>query len=188
MGRFLYNICFVALFINLLHPDETMAQTYPTSDQFLSVATINQDRLFSESQFGKSFNTKFQNDATLLTEENRRIENELAIEEAVLTQKRKEIENIEFRKLAEIFNKKVETIRRDQSQKLNDLNTSRIQAQRAFFAQVKPIIIEMMQELGIQFILNDQAIFMSGNSGDITNDAIQRIDQILGAGVPLDQQ
>ena len=68
------------------------------------------------------------------------------------------------------------------------MNASRIQAQRAFFAQAKPIIIDMMQELGIQFILNDQAIFMSGNSGDITDDAIQRIDQVLGAGVPLDQQ
>jgi Skp family chaperone for outer membrane proteins len=165
-----------------------MAQSYPTSDQFLSVATINQDKLFSESQFGKMFNIKFQNDANLLTAENRRIENELAIEEAELTQKRKKLQNTEFRKLAAIFNKKVETIRHDQSQKLNDLNASRIQAQRAFFAQAKPIIIEMMQELGIQFILNDQAIFMSGNSGDITDDAIQRIDQVLGAGVPVDQQ
>lgn len=188
MGRFLYSLGFVALFISLLHPIETRAQTYPTSDQFLSVATIDQDKLFSKSQFGKSFNQKFQNDATLLTEENRSIESELAIEEADLTQKRKELQNIEFRKLAEIFNNKVETIRRDQSQKLNDLNASRIQAQRAFFAQAKPIIIDMMQELGIQFILNDQAIFMSGNSGDITDDAIQRIDQVLGAGVPLDQQ
>ena len=188
MGRFLHCFGIVAILVSLLHSNETMAQTYPTSDQFLSVATINQDRLFSESQFGKSFNQKFQNDATLLTEENRRIENELAIEEADLTQKRKELQNIEFRKLAEVFNNKVEIIRRDQSQKLNDLNASRIQAQRAFFAQAKPIIIDMMQELGIQFILNDQAIFMSGNSGDITDEAIQRIDKVLGAGVPLDQQ
>ena len=80
--------------MGMLHSNETMAQTYPTSDQFLSVATINQDRLFSESQFGKSFNQKFQNDATLLTEENRRIENELAIEESDLTQKRKELQNM----------------------------------------------------------------------------------------------
>ena len=183
-----YKSGLIALCIGLLLPINVMAQSYPTFDQFSSVATIDQDRLFSESQFGQSFNKKFQNDATALTEENRRIEKELAAEEADLTQKRKELENVAFRKLASVFNEKVEAIRRDQSQKLNDLNASRIQAQRAFFSQAKPIIVKLMEERGIQFILNDQAIFMSGNSGDITDSAIRRIDQVLGTVVPIDQQ
>lgn len=174
--------------LSLQSPIVAVAQTYPTSEQLLPVATINQDRLFSGSMFGKSFNRKFQEDAGILAEENRRIEAELEAEENDLTQKRKELSNVEFRKLAEVFNDKVEVIRRDQARKLNNLNASLIQAQRAFFVQAQPIIVELMQDHGIQFILNDQAVFMSGNSGDITDSAIERIDQVLGAAIPLDQQ
>jgi Skp family chaperone for outer membrane proteins len=164
----------------LQSPLWAVAQSYPTSEQFIPVAIINQDRLFSDSMFGQSFNKKFQNDTNILAEENRHKEKELADEENILTEKRKTLSNIEFRKLAAIFNDKVEVIRRDQSQKLNNLNASRIQAQRAFYAQVKPVIIELMQERGIQFILNEQAIFMTGGSGDITDIAIERINQSFG--------
>lgn len=187
MGRIKNSLGLIALSLTLFFTTGLLAQSYLTSDQFLPVATIDQDRLFSDSLFGQSFNQKFQNDAIILAEENRRIEKELAQEESDLTQKRKELENVEFRKLASIFNKKVETIRRNQSQKLNELNASRIQAQRAFFAQARPIIIELMRERGIQFILNDQAIFISANSADITDGAIQRINQVLGSAVPLEQ-
>lgn len=183
MGRIRNSLGFFALCLSLQSPAASIAQNYPTADQFLPVATINQDRLFSGSLYGKNFNEKFQNDTNKLAEENRRIEKELADEEADLTQKRKELSNIEFRALAAIFNEKVEIIRRDQSQKLNALNASRIQAQRTFFIQAQPIIVNLMQERGIQFILNDQAIFMSVASGDITSAAIERIDQVLGDGV-----
>lgn len=162
-----------------------IAQNYPTAEQFLPVATLNQDRLFLESMFGKNFSEQFQNNTNTLAEENRRIENELADEEIELTLKRKRLPNTEFRKLADVFNKKVETIRRERAQKLNYLNSSRIQAQRIFFANATPIIIELMQERGIQFILNDQAIFMAANAGDITDSAIERIDKVLlGASAP----
>jgi len=182
MGRIQNNLVLFALCLSLQSPIAAVAQSYPTSEQFLPVATINQDRLFAGSLFGKNFNEKFQNDANILAEENRRIEKELAGEEADLTQKRKELSNIEFRALAAVFNEKVEIIRRDQAQKLKVLNASRIQAQRAFFVQAQPIIVNLMQERGIQFILNDQAIFMSGSSGDITDSAIAHIDRVLGAG------
>jgi len=182
MGRIRNSLVLFTLCLSLQSPTAAIAQSYPTSEQFLSVATINQDRLFSGSLFGKNFNEKFQNDANTLAEENRRIEKELADEEADLTQKRKELSNTEFRALAAIFNEKVEIIRRDQAQKLNVLNASRIQAQRTFFVQAQPVIVKLMQERGIQFILNDQAIFMSGTSGDITDNAIEHIDRVLGTG------
>jgi Skp family chaperone for outer membrane proteins len=188
MGGFLNSLTFLAASLILHVPGAVQAQTYPTSDQFLPVATIDQERLFSESRFGKAFNTTFQKNASNLAEENRRIEKELADEEVDLTQKRKELSNVEFRKLADVFNNKVEIIRRDQAQKLNTLNSSRIQAQLDFFTRAKPVIVELMQERGIQFILNDQAIFMSGGSGDITNNAIERIDQVIGDNIQSDQQ
>jgi Skp family chaperone for outer membrane proteins len=184
MRKIRKSLNFLGLCLLLQSPVWAVAQSYPTSDQFLPVATIDQDRLFSGSLFGQSFNKKFQDDANLLAEENRRKETELTDEENVLTEKRKTLENEEFRKLAAVFNDKVEAIRRNQSQKLNNLNASRVQAQRAFFAQVKPVIVELMQEHSIQYILNDQAIFMSGGTGDITDIAIERIDQTFGEFTP----
>jgi Skp family chaperone for outer membrane proteins len=152
---------------------------YPVSKQVLPVATINQEKLFSNSLYGKSFNEKLQDDANILSLENRRIEKELSDEEISLTQKRKELPNEDFRKLADIFNKKVESIRRDQSLKSAELNAANTQIRKRFFIQAQPIIVQLMQERGIQFILNEQSIFMSANSGDITQAAVERIDQVL---------
>ncbi len=163
----------------MLSAQSTTGLEYPVSEQFLPVATINQEKLFSNSLYGKSFNEKLQDDANILSQENRRIEKELSDEEVSLTQKRKELPNEDFRKLADIFNKKVENIRRDQSQKAAELNAANTQIRKRFFKQAQPIIVQLMQERGIQFILNEQSIFMSANSGDITQAAVERIDQVL---------
>jgi len=164
------------------------AENFPTSDTLSPVATINRDRLFGDSEYGKSFNTKFQNDANTLAEENRRIEQGLIDEEMSLTQTRKELSNNEFRKLADAFNEKVERIRVEQARKTNELNATRIQARRAFFKLAQPIIIELMQERGIQFILNDQAIFIATSDGDITNAAIETINTRLSFSEPSQDQ
>lgn len=179
MGMFRNRFVFFAACLIFIVPNYAAAQFYPTSDQLLPVATINQERLFAESKYGKQFNQKFKNDANILSEDNRLIEKELTDEEIALTEKRKVLPNDEFRKLAGIFNEKVETIRRDQTQKQKDLNTAGVQVQRVFFSQVQPIIIQLMQERGIQYILNEKSIFMSTNSGDITDSVIKRIDQAL---------
>lgn len=182
MGKFRYSLGLFVAYLCLQLPLMAFAQSsYPTSAQLLPVATIDQDRLFADSLFGKAFTEKLRKDASALDEENTRITKELTDEETALTEKRKKLTNEEFRKLAAIFNDKVETIRRDQAQKQKKLNTERIQGQLAFFVKVKPIIIDLMNERGILFILNDKAIFMAGTSGDITNSAIERIDQVLGA-------
>jgi Skp family chaperone for outer membrane proteins len=188
MGKLRYSLGLFVACLSLQWAFGAHAQSYPTSDQLLPVATIDQERLFADSLFGKAFNEKLRKDVNELEEENTRIANELTDEETALTEKRKELTNEEFRKLAAIFNDKVEVIRRDQALKQKNLNSEQVQAQLAFFVKAKPIIVDLMNELGILFILNDQAIFMAGNSGDITNTAIGRIDQTLGAGILSGQE
>ena len=165
-----------------------VAEEFPTSETFLPVATIDQDRLFADSLYGKSFSNKFQKDANTLAEENRRIEQDLIDEENSLTQKRKELSNVEFQKLASAFNEKVEQIRKEQAAKTTELNASRIQARRAFFKLAQPFIIQLMHERGIKFILSDQAIFMSVSDGDITNAAIELINRDLSGQSPSQEQ
>ncbi len=188
MGKLRYSLILFVACLSLQWSSAAVSQSYPTSDQLLPVATIDQERLFADSLFGKVFNEKLRKDANALDEENTRIAKELTNEETALTEKRKELTNEEFRKLAAIFNDKVEIIRRDQALKQKNLNAERVQGQLAFFVKAKPIIVDLMNELGILFILNDQAIFMGGNSGDITSTAIERIDQVLGAGVLSEQE
>lgn len=156
-----------------------MAEDFLTSEQLLPVAIIDQDRLFSESFFGQSFNKKFQEDANTLSEENRRIEKELSDEEDALTQKRQDLPNEEFRKLAAAFNEKVEKIRSIQSKKENDLNISRLEAQRIFFAKAEPVIIELMRDRRIQFILDKKSIFIARQSSDITDSVIKHINEAI---------
>ncbi len=188
----MHNIRYIfAFLISLIigqPPHMAVAEEFPISETPSPVATINQDSLFSDSLYGKSFNEKFKQDANTLAEENRRIEQELIDEENTLTQKRKELSNVEFRKLASEFNEKVEKIRIEQASKNNELNATRIQARRAFFRLAQPLIIQLMQERGIQFILSDQAIFMSVSDGDITNAAIERINTSLSSPKPSQEQ
>jgi len=160
---------------------QATAQTFPTAEQFLPVAILNQDRLYLETGLGQSLNDSLLGDARVLTNENRKIEADLETEERALTDLRKTLEPVAFSKLASAFNIKVEQIRREQTQKANDLTSKRITIQRDFLAQIQPIIIELMQERGIQFILNEQAIFMASNLGDITDDVIARINAQIQA-------
>ncbi|KAB7615883.1 OmpH family outer membrane protein [Amylibacter sp. SFDW26] len=184
-----YSIIFVffAALIFGQTPYRAFAQSFPTSEELSNVATIDQERLFNGSAYGQSFTAKLQKDTNALADENRRIEQELVSEENDLTQKRKELSNVEFRKLASTFNEKVEKIRAEQALKTNELNATLIQARRAFFKLAQPIIIDLMQERGIKFILNNQAIFISTSDGDITDEAIERINTSLSSS-PASQE
>ncbi len=65
MRRYQSNFVYLAICLGLLLPSVLFAQSntgleYPVSDQSLPVATINQEKLFSNSLYGKSFNEKLQ--------------------------------------------------------------------------------------------------------------------------------
>ena len=77
MGKLRHNLRLCAVLLGLHIPVAAAAQYFPTADQFLSVATIDQDRLFSDSLFGKAFSKDFIKNTNTLAEENRRIEKEL---------------------------------------------------------------------------------------------------------------
>lgn len=173
------KICGLIFFFTFWATSTIFAQNYPTAEQYLPVATINQDRLFNESSFGNSFSKYISEKTNLLAEENNRIQRELEAEEISLTEKRQELPNDEFRQLADTFNQKVETIREQQAEKLGSLNALRLKARQHFFTQAQPAIVKLMQERGIQFILNEQAIFIAGASGDITNSAIEKINIVI---------
>ncbi len=158
----------------------TWAQQYPVFKEALPVATLNSTRLFTQSLAGRAALKKSQTKSRALADENRGIEADLEQEEVRLTELRKTIPAEEFRALAEAFDKRVVETRQVQNAKAADLSRELNTTQRAFSVAVQPILKELMSEKGIVFILSEQAIVLGERSGDITEEALRRVDIKIG--------
>lgn len=147
------------------------------------ILTVQPDRLFSESAFGKRVEREIEAEGAVLTAENRRIEAELRAEELELTERRSEMEPDAFRTLADAFDQKVQETRRRQEQKLREISQMGEQAKREFIAASLPVLQQIMRETGAGAILDHSSVFLSAEAADITSLAITRIDEVLGDGV-----
>ena len=171
----------ILVFGLLLSAGGASSQGFPVYKESLPVASLNSERLFSESLAGKAILEASREKTVTLSEENRRIESELEQEERELTEKRKTLPAAEFQALADAFDEKVVKIRRTQNAKGSALSQELEAARREFSNRVRPILLQLMSERGIIFVLNEQAIALAVSSGDITNDALKRIDNEIGA-------
>lgn len=145
------------------------------------ILTLNQDRLFAESAFGRAVQARAEAESAALTAENRRLEEALAAEERALTDRRASLPTDEFTRLANEFDAKVEDIRAAQDAKSRAI-TRRIEEDRQrFFEAATPVLGDLLAETGAAAILADSAIVMSLTSLDITPAAIARMDTVLPA-------
>lgn len=145
--------------------------------------TIQPDRLFSESLFGKRVAQEIEAEGAVLTAENRNIEADLRAEEQELTARRSAMEAEAFRTLADAFDRKVQETRSTQDQKLREISQLGETARREFFAASLPVLEGIMRETGAGVILDHSTVFLSADVVDITDLAITRIDKVLGDGV-----
>ncbi len=150
------------------------------------VLTIQPERLFAESAFGKRITQELEAEGAVLTAENRRVEAELRAEELELTERRSSMEPEAFRALADAFDEKVQETRRTQVQKLREINQMRENARREFFAASLPVLQGILLDSGAGAILDHASVFLSAESADVTELAISRIDAVLGDGASLE--
>jgi Skp family chaperone for outer membrane proteins len=165
-----------------LAPDVGGSVTIPSP-----VLTIDPDRLFADSEYGKRVERELEDQARALAAQNRKIEAELSAEEKKLTEERPKLPPEQFRKLADAFDTKVQRIRKEQDAKNKALGTRREEERRKFLRLVLPILASLIRENGAVAILNRQAIFLSFNGIDITDRAIARINTRIGDGAALDK-
>ena len=177
MGR-AWRLLFLAGALALTTP--LAAQT--TGAPAPQVATLDQDRLYGESRFGKALEAKAQAASQALAAENRRIEAELSAEEADLTAKRQTLSPQAFEPLAQAFDAKVEKLRADQSAKVDALKAERDADRQAFFQAAVPVLADLMRQIGAYAILNKQAVILSFDAIDMTDRAIAALDAKLGDG------
>lgn len=151
--------------------------------QLLSpILTIDSDRLFSDSAYGKQTAMDFEARGAALAAENRRIEEELTREEKALTEQRAVLSPAEFRTLADAFDEKVQNFRRQQDAKTRELNKALEESRVVFLNSAVPVLETLMRDAGAGVVLERRSVFLSANAIDITREAIERLDETLGDG------
>jgi len=171
-----------AVFLAVLVPLAASAQQFPVFEQTVPVASLNREDLFKKSAYGKALLEQLNQKQKHLSDENTELYTNLESEELELTSLRKKITPEEFEPLAKDFDTKANKIRAQQRQKLAELNNELEKARFAFFRRSEVVIRRLMQERGIIYVLNEQAILVSTGEGDITRDVINRLDALFANG------
>ncbi len=146
------------------------------------ILTLDQDRLFSESLWGKRASRRIETASAELSAENRQIEAELTAEEKTLTEKRATMPVDEFRAAADAFDVKVTEIRRTQDGKARAIGQLQDVERQRFYAAALPVMGEVLRSRGAVAVLDKRAIFLAADAIDVTDEMIVQIDSVLGEG------
>lgn len=146
------------------------------------VLTLDQDRLYMESLFGKALEARITSSNQELAAENRKIEQDLASEEAELTQKRPTMSPMAFQVLADGFDARVEQLRAGQTAKAEAAKSQREAGRKGFFQASVPVLADLMRQSGAYAILNRSAVVLAFDAIDVTDQAIRALDEKLGDG------
>lgn len=145
------------------------------------ILTLDQERLFLESEFGRASVAREDTATRALEAENKRIEAELVAEEQALTEERKTLPAEDFAAKATEFDQKVERIRTEQDQKARDLTRNRDADRQDFLRLAVPVLGEMLKDRGAVAIIDKAALILSLSAIDITDEAIARVDAAASA-------
>lgn len=154
----------------------------PTSQIQSPILTIDRDRLYAETMYGKAVEARFKADSDALIAENLRLEQALEAEERDLTDRRTTLPAAEFKALAAAFDAKAESIRTAQQAKSRAIGKKRESEQQRFLEAAVPVIGGLMRESGAAAVFDKQMIIVSLRAVDITDAAIARVDAVLGSG------
>lgn len=150
-----------------------------------AILTLDQDRLFIGSAFGKAALAREEAATRDLAAENVRIEQALETEEKDLTTRRATLPAAEFAALAAAFDTKVEEIRTAQDAKSRAIALRRDEDRQRFLQAAVPVLGSLLTEKGAVAILDKNAIILSLSAIDVTEAAIARVDAALGDGSTL---
>jgi len=147
-----------------------------------AILTLDQERLFADSLWGRRATAAIEADSAALSAENRRIEAELTAEERSLTEERAGMDSAAFRAAADAFDARVTEIRRIQDEKARELGRRPESERQRFFAAALPALSAALRAQGALVILDSRAIFLAADSIDVTDELIAAVDEAIGAG------
>jgi Skp family chaperone for outer membrane proteins len=184
-GAYRRLLCALALAV---WPAVGFAQSAAPSDSLATpvarsqIAVIEQERLFLQTRFGKAMQASTDSARKALQAENQRLEADLEAEERRLTDQRPTMPADQFRPLAEAFDEKVKGIRQAQDAKARELARRAEEDRSRFVETAAPILVALMSELGAVVLIDKSVAVLSMDSIDVTDEAIAKIDAVLGDG------
>lgn len=160
----------------------------PAQVRAAGILVVNQERLLTGSQRGQAILAAEEEARERLRAEARAIDNAFEEEERALTDRRAGLDAADFRALADAFDARVVTARRDQDARAAALAAEFDAGRRRFYAAVAPILVGLMERYGAQAILDENIVLMAAQGIDITDAAIAEIDAMPGADAPADSR
>ena len=157
-------------------PNTGFTQSYPIYKNTSAIAVLDQEALFTESDWGKRILKDVEEKVIILSAENRSIEKKLEIEEFELTKTRKIIKKVEFDILALEFDTKVKDIRDLQADKQRKINVFLNENRALFFETIRPMLLSFIDELGVEVLLDKDTVALASTGSDITNITIKKVN------------
>ena len=146
--------------------------------------TIDDERLFRESQFGQRVTREINAASRELETENNRLLEELTAREAELTERRAEMTVEAFRAAANEFDDMAEDARRAQAEKRQRLSQFEEAERRRFFADIETVLQDVLEAEGGDILIDARAVIIARPALDMTDAAIVAMDAALGEGSP----
>ena len=147
------------------------------------IATLDQEGLFRRSLFGQRVFKEVSDKSDILLAQELLLQSQLETEESSLTAKRKKINTEKFKELASAFDQKVQKIRAETTENRMKLGEYSESERNRFFKVILPILVQLSDEFGITTLLDHRMAILSLK--DITDEAIKRVDKIIGDGKEL---
>ena len=153
-----------------------------------NVFTVDISKMLKFTNFGKYILLENNKSRSKLQKENDILESELLLEEKLLSELRKTLTADEFLKKAIAFDEKVSEIRSNQARKEEILNDQIRKEEAEFFKAIYPILFQIVSEQGGMILLDQRNVVLFDSSVDITQDAIEKINRVLGNGIDVDSK
>ncbi len=142
------------------------------------VLVIDPERVYAESRRGQSVRSELDAAAAALQNENDRIVNDLIAEEQDLAARRPNMDPAAFREEADSFDEKAQDIRRARDAKERELTRIATEARAQFFAELRPIVGQLLIDKGGVAVLDSRSVYLVLRSADVTEDVIERLDAL----------
>ncbi len=146
------------------------------------VLTLDFEKLFEQTTWGKRIRAELAQDSRALSNENNQIADSLVEEEKALTERRPTLAPEEFRKLADAFDERATSIRNAQKAKAQALSQKFDDDRQAFFTAAAPLLDQVLAKHNAAVVLDRRVIIRSLAQTDITNDLVALMDAQLGDG------
>lgn len=154
----------------------------PQSAERSPVLTLDWERLYENSLWGKRVNDEIENASAALRTENNRIAGQLEAEERDLTERRSKMAPADFQAAANAFDKRATEIRAAQKAKADAIQRQLNDERQTFVRTVMPLLDEVLQTRGATVVLDSRVIIRGLAEADVTDELGKRVDKEIGDG------